>query len=300
MSAERIDRFQQIAATNRLALPPATLEQIARLDTALQHWKTPALMREFGPAFTRTWREITAPLAPPQRRQFAALYLAQKALAIDDVLRERSLTPALLARYPLALDRLADTLEAMPDPYDFDDELFIKDLRLVLGLGVPAGACILDIRSRMGGTILLGVARRDPLRVLRTGGKIPCFRLYLDPRYREAFNREGMIDYYREAGELLAHHPDVYGFVCKSWFMDPQLERVSPRLAHLSTIPLSAGAFVITRKASDGDRARALKTSPTRRALHEAGKYEPRAVSLVWPREGMIRWAMAQRQERKA
>jgi len=300
MAAAQAPRFHQIVATNRDALPVAMTGEIARLDAALQHWRTPALMRELGPAFTRLWREITDPLTPARRKQFAALYLAEKALLIDEVLRDRALTPALLARYPLALSRLADTLEAMPDPYDLDDQLFIKDLRLVLGLGVPAGASILDIRSRMGGTILLAVARRNPFWVARTAGKIPCFRLYLDPRHLEGFNREGMIDYYREAGELLAGHPDVYGFVCRSWFMDPQLQQVSPRLGHLTSIPLSAGAFIVHRKASAKDRELALKTSPTRRALHASGDYEPRSTSLVWPRRDMIRWAMAQRQERKS
>ncbi|WP_336973161.1 hypothetical protein [Sphingobium aromaticiconvertens] len=267
---------------------------MADLVALLPDWRKPLLMREFGAPFTAAWGAALAPLSIVQRKQFAVAFLAEKALEIGKTLADKRLTRPLLARYPRALERLADTLESPPESYDLQDELFIKDLRLVLGLGLPAGASILDIRSRLGGTALLGVARRNPLWVARTRGQIPCFRLYIDPRYLEDFNRDGMAAYYREAGELLMQHPDVYGFICKSWFMDPQLEQVSPRLGHLSSVPLSAGAFVINSTPTAKDIERATKTSPTRRSLYESGAYRPQATTLVWPRKGMIAWAKSQ------
>ncbi|MDV3482255.1 hypothetical protein [Sphingobium yanoikuyae] len=288
------DRFRSLAVEHASVLPDTVPSEIVALDSAMRDWRKPALMRDFGPAFTVLWRKLREPLTPQQRRSFVLFYLASKALQIEAVLERRSLTPALIARYPLALTRLADVLENPPEKYDLDNELFVKDFRMLQGLGLPAGAAILDIRSATGGTILQGIACRSPLWVARTCGKVPCFRLYLDPRYLEDFNRDGMHAYYRETAELLIKHPDVYGFVCRSWFMDPQLESISPRLSHLTRVPLSAGAFVINRSASEKDIERATRTSYTRKRLYDAGEYKPMSSSLVWPRKAMIAWATSQ------
>lgn len=285
------DRLACIAAKHQSVLPDFAAAEVGSLSGAMRSWRYPALMRDFGKTFTRQWSELHASLSREQRRSFPVYFLAKRALQIESTLADRSLTPSLLRRYPLALTRLVETLESPPEAYQLDDELFIKDLRMVHGLGIPAGASVLELRSAMGGVILQAVARRDPLWVLRAVGRVPCFRLYLDPRYLDDFNREGMLTYYKEAGELLLNHPDVYGFVCRSWFMDPQLASISPRLAYLAEIPMAAGAFVVNRPASSKDIERAIKTSPTRQRLYASGVYKPLSTSLVWPRKQMIEWA---------
>jgi len=76
-----------------------------------------------------------------------------------------------------------------------------------------------------------------------------------------------------------------------SWFYDPQLLAISPRLAYLQTTPLAHGAFLVRHGSGAIHTELATATSPTRRALAEKGSYIPVCYSLVWPRAELVRWA---------
>ncbi len=76
-----------------------------------------------------------------------------------------------------------------------------------------------------------------------------------------------------------------------SWFYDPALPAISPRLAYLQQRPLEAGAFLVRHGRGAIYTERATLTSETRRKLYEEGKYLPVCFSLVWPRDALIAWA---------
>jgi hypothetical protein len=94
----------------------------------------------------------------------------------------------------------------------------------------------------------------------------------------------------------MALQPDVRAYLGCSWWLDPQLARVSPQLAWLarwmeecrrfgalSTIlgpaPPNSGYLV-------GDRRR--------RALYESGQWKPMNGLLFWPRKDLLRWLKEQ------
>ena len=76
-----------------------------------------------------------------------------------------------------------------------------------------------------------------------------------------------------------------------SWFYDPPLETISPRLAYLRLNPLKGGAFIIHQGPAPIHSERASASSPTRKALIESGEYTPSSWLVAWPRATLIPWA---------
>ena len=69
-----------------------------------------------------------------------------------------------------------------------------------------------------------------------------------------------------------------------SWFYDPPLEQISPRLAYLRLNPTRNGAFMIHQGPGDVHTERAAASPGSRRALIEKGEYLPRCWIVAWPR----------------
>lgn len=85
---------------------------------------------------------------------------------------------------------------------------------------------------------------------------------------------------------MLAIYPSVRGMWGGSWFYDPALEEVSPRLSYLRKVPAENGAYVFYSNIDiDGG---ALATSESRKKAYESGNYLPKSYSLMWPRRAML------------
>lgn len=95
--------------------------------------------------------------------------------------------------------------------------------------------------------------------------------------------------YYRMA-MALQRQPEVLGFGACSWFRAPSTHRVSPRLAWVSKVFQENGGLVVDA-GLDGPNSGALYRSATRRALYEAGTWQPRRGLVMWPRDAMLAWA---------
>ncbi len=81
-----------------------------------------------------------------------------------------------------------------------------------------------------------------------------------------------------------------------SWFYDPPLTEISPRLAHLRLNPLKGGAFLVHQGPGEIHTERAATASASRKALIDSGEYVARSWLMVWPRKQLIAWADARRE----
>lgn len=90
---------------------------------------------------------------------------------------------------------------------------------------------------------------------------------------------------------MLRINPRVLGIFAESWFFDPALEPISPRLDHLWKLPRAGGARLFDVGASREHTENALFKSETRRRLHREGRYRPTGYMVIWPRAELIRWA---------
>jgi len=240
--------------------------------------------------------EIEASHGAGARTAFARALVAHLALRLADRLPSMGLPDSVLELYPGAFERLVAQLgTADLASYWSGDDHFLKDIRITGGYSVPCGAQDVDLYSsisRLSGLKSMVTQRdlRNGWAVVRRGGP-PWFEIHTDPRHTEDFNEEGWERCYRRIADLLVRWPKVKGMVGTSWFYDPQLVAISPRLAYLQTTPLANGALVVRHGPGAIHTERATATSPTRRALVEQGSYVPICCSLLWPRDELLGWA---------
>lgn len=176
-----------------------------------------------------------------------------------------------------------------------DGDVFLKEFGLATLRLYAGAASVIDPSSGLGRSLLwkAGLARL-PARALffaRIGGFKPYFEVHVNKLYLDEFNEEGRNECYRCCAELYALHPENLGMSGGSWFYDPAIATVSPRLAYLRAVPVAGGARSLFVSHNEQALANALATSASRRALHAAGRYRPASYTLVWPRQAQIAWA---------
>lgn len=231
------------------------------------------------------------------RPQIRKAVVAAASLLLPQTLSQCRLPQSVIDLLPAAVARLADSLANPSDQaYDDQSDLYRKDLRFVVGQSVPCGAQDVDLYSAAPWTTLV----KNPSlhkwgRYLAAGGAGVWFRIHTDPRNTGDFDEPGWRRCYARIADLLETRPDVKGMVGTSWFYDPQLVSISPRLAYLQNDPLSGGAFMLRNGPGEIHTQRATLTSPSRRKLYEEGKYLPVCWSVLWPRKDLIAWVAARR-----
>lgn len=178
---------------------------------------------------------------------------------------------------------------------DISHDLFHKEFGLATLRLYSAGAQLVDVRCGIPRSIavtegLMGV----PMRVMkfaRLGGFKPYFQIHTHKFNLDLFNEPGWEECYRCCAELYALHPKSLGMFGSSWFYDPVLETVSPRLSYLRRTPVEGGAQLMFYSVGGEALNNALSTSSSRRELYESGKYMPKSYMLVWGKADQIAWA---------
>jgi len=225
--------------------------------------------------------------------------IAHFALGLPARIATERLPQASLELYPEWIGRMADFLTEAANPYDRD--FWAKDVRLSLALSVPgARTQMIDLSSPMGPGQVLRHAREGwgwsviPAYAAAQAWK-PWLEVHTESRELSDFNEAGWDRAWATAAEILKTRPEMAGMLGSSWFYDPPLEQISPRLAYLRVNPLKHGAFMVHQGPGEIHTERAATSSPTRKALIEDGKYTARSWIVAWPRAALIRWADARK-----
>ena len=186
------------------------------------HRAEAALAGAFGPALT-----------DDHRRALVALW----ALEMPARIQTADLPDAVLELSPEWIGRLADFLTAAADPYDRD--FWAKDVRISLVLSVPgARTQMIDLSSPMGPGQVLRHAREGwgwsviPAYAAARAWK-PWLEVHTESRELSDFNEAGWDRAWATAAEICKRRPEMAGMLGSSWFYDPPLEQISPRLAYL-------------------------------------------------------------------
>lgn len=195
------------------------------------------------------------------------------------------------------LNRIAKDGDADADWLDLRSDLFQKEFGIASLRLYVAGGELVDYRCGIPRSIVLragaGKLMANLALMLRLGGFKPYFQSHIHAFNLDGFNEEGRNDLYRCCTELYALHPECLGMFASSWFYDPVLDQISPRLSYLRRVPLEGGAHFLY--VQDGGEAidNATAKSATRRKLYHEGKYLPKTYMLIWPRAEQIEWARA-------
>tara|TARA_R110001599_G_scaffold13969_3_gene61768 strand:- start:9368 stop:10231 length:864 start_codon:yes stop_codon:yes gene_type:complete len=196
--------------------------------------------------------------------------------------------------YDAQLKRLQFTATNKPDSYfSFQNDPFRKDLAILLHRLIPFGAEFANPHSGIPRSLAIKGGPKQAIRFLRataaSRGTRPFLELHMHPEVKEAFHPAGWLECYEHLADFLQLNPSLRGVQSTSWFLDPKLVRVSPRLAYLREVPEKCGAYILFAGADREGKSGALATSPTRRRLYASGDYQPRLFTRIWPVAHILR-----------
>jgi hypothetical protein len=211
------------------------------------------------------------------------------------VLRAHPVWPDSLALWDEAMDRVLNRLsKRSAADLDYPNDLWAKDIALATGRLWHAGAQLIQPRMGLSRRLLLQGGAPTFLRgitmLLMMGGHYPLYEMHTASHTLRYFSPGGWAECYRRIARALARDPEAKGVFGTAWFFDPALERVSPHLVYLRQFPLERGAVFLKVETTEGSRRDAVANSFPRRALYEAGKYDPQDYLMIWPRRAMLAW----------
>ena len=204
---------------------------------------------------------------------------------------------SVLSLYHNWFERIFEDLSMQPDDYySHRNDSFLKDLGICSLRNIPVGGAWIVEISGIGRKFLITGGFRQFFKaslftLFHMGGFKPYYQVHTVDRYIKGFNSEERDKCYLRIAELLKLNPEVKGMVAGSWFYDPSLKNVSPRLTYLIKKPMLYGAKVFRLGTEESDIKLALMKSPTRRKLYQEGRYIPTRYLIVWPRKYMLIWA---------
>ena len=226
------------------------------------------------------------------RRGLIATWMLQ----LPDRAAALALPAQVTALYPYWIEQVAAFLAKAEGNYDFDH--WSKDVRFSLALSVPgARSQVIDLSSPLGPRqiarhALDGRGIGPLVRYLAAGAKkAPWLEVHTESRWLRGFNEDGWNEAWATAAELCRARPELAGMIGSSWFYDPPLTEISPRLAHLRLNPLNGGAFMVHQGPAPIHTERAATASASRKALIDSGEYTARSWLMIWPRKELIAWA---------
>jgi hypothetical protein len=232
---------------------------------------------------------------------FHKLLLIHLIMKSVEKLRIKRLPERIKSLYVTNFKRIVDSIKfdtESPGFYLYPNDAFFKDLSVCCFRMIPAGARKLTL-MRLPIRVLFGTR---VMRYIGTGKflLIKCKkRIYYllghldthDPQCMAEFSLEGHIRFFNTVAKIMEMDETMMGWVGNSWFYDPKLEKISPKLAYLRRIPLENGARDFYRGTNDSAKKHALVKSPTRKRLFKEGKYLPVNYMIIWPRRELLEWA---------
>lgn len=177
---------------------------------------------------------------------------------------------------------------------EFDDEVYWKDLAIARQQMFPAGwGRVVECFSGFGLKQGLNGGFCQSIQFLKLlysiGGKTGYYESHLHTPYISEFKEKNYDLYSRNVAKMIEQNEQVKGVIAASWYYDPILSKVSPKLSYLHDLPKKYGAefFFVCNDLSGN----AFVRSKTRLKLFHEGKYKPKKYLMIWPRNKIINWA---------
>lgn len=244
------------------------------------------------------WRRIEAEFGASGFDAFQRLTMLTLIRDFESRSHDRKYTDGVLARFGISFRRI---ITSARDPefalYRDQNDILLKDLALCRQAMFPVGHRIVEPNSGFSRSLAFRGGVSQAVRFLwllaTKGGHTRWYQVHTHLSELEEFNAEGWAQACLLLADMMKLHPEIRGVVTGSWFNDPLIEMVSPRLTYLRKMPQDNGAHLFFTKVST--KGGALSKSKTRQELHRQGKYLPRIYTLAWPRKAMLTWADAKR-----
>jgi len=190
-----------------------------------------------------------------------------------------------------------------PGTYRHETNTFCMDVAICTFRMVPIGMARKMYMNRFPVRYSFNHGWRQFFKVLRLivfdfKGIQPLYFPHIDSRDEEGmaeFGPEGLARSNINIAEMLKINKNVKGVWGKSWYYDPKVLEISPRLKYFTDLHIETfkGTLVYCEP-GEGVTKHAIATSPTRRKLYEEGKYIPTNYLWAAGRKNIIEWASKQ------
>jgi hypothetical protein len=226
------------------------------------------------------------------------LELMEKAVDRLDHLR---LTHEIKGLYLINFERIVREIENNENTsgfYMYPDDKFLKELGVCSLKMIPAGAQKISLSPLPVGFLFKEVKSQfiEALKfvVFDLKGVNLFYSIHTDshdPHLMSEFNAQGWRVFLMRCSDILKLNPEVKGIFGISWFIDPQLEKISPKVCYVRHILYQSGGKIFFVAPAVSSIQDAVYKSPTRKQLYDRGKYIPRDYIGIWPRKALISWA---------
>ena len=272
--------------------------EVPTLDAYVELMRRPleTRYREVPPELERASRALIegSPAREAAFNRHALTRLLRDVDLVDCCLR---VPRSVLALQHQELRRILAELEERDDDfYRLSNDDFLKELSIVSWKLLPLGGLYAERLPRTHVSAVLGGAPRERIRglafiVFRMHGWGPLVRGHEHSLVLRRLDEEEWHLTHHRAADLLALNSSLKALDGESWQVDPEIPRISPRIAFVRQLPSeNGGATFFVRRDALMDHLATLK-SGTRRRLYQEGTYRPEVHLAVWPRRALISWS---------
>lgn len=285
-------------ACNQIELPPDLLKSypMGRYIELLDQIPEECSYNYFSDEITKIWGQIIDNWGADILEKYNRVTMETLIDLYEPRAVQHRYSDSIVDQFRASLLRIKKAIGLVPygGDYSHTSDIFHKDLAICRQKVFPAGARLVEKHGAFQRSLLYSgnvvqfmkflffyifVARKNQ----------PYYRIHTHQRDLSAFNPEGWDLCIRRIASMLELHPEVRGMVGGSWFYDPVLEKISPRLLYVRKLPQTHGAWVF--RAGPDTSGSALSKSQTRKQLYEEGAYKPMAYVIIWPRKAMIKFS---------
>lgn len=212
-------------------------------------------------------------------------------------LKHKKLPDEIIRFYHVWFENVLGDFSVQPNSYYHHDcSSFFMDIKICTLKYIPVGGAWEVEVSRVGFRPFIAGGLGQCLEYMKcltfkTSGFTQFYVIHTVSRYISRFNKEEMDSSYRRIATLLKLNPQIKGIYRRSWFLDPNLEQVSPELLYLRQVPQQNGARFFDAGSKKRDIELALAMSPLRKKLYSQGKYLPTGYAYIWLRKDILEWS---------
>lgn len=252
--------------------------------------------RDLGGTFYEHVGRARSALPPAARAEIFNLILARLAGEFEARFSRARLPESLLPYYRENIARILERASAGTAWADSPhDDVFLKDLGILRMTLIPCASHLVFRNSGVPRSLVLRQTPATVLRALgffalRAGGFRPFLENHVHPAMLDHFHPGGRERCLELVAQLLECWTDTLGLMGLSWYYDPVVGRISPRLAYLHDVPAAGGALFLPAGGGAEVAGDATAKSATRRELFRRGEYSPTRYLMAWCRRDLLRW----------
>jgi hypothetical protein len=234
------------------------------------------IQREYGDAATKSFLCLAI---------FHAMNLTIKKRLLDQLPKTLSINQIQHFKRMLSDTDIGDSW------LDIDQDLYQKEFGLASERLFAAGSQLLDKNCGIPRSIVLkgGFVKSitNGLFFAGIGGFKPFIQIHTHSFNLNKFNQAGWDECYVGCAELCEIFPELLGVFGSSWFYDPVICNISPRLQYLQSVPLAGGAKFLYYSTGGAAIANATSTSESRKKMYDAGEYIPKNYMMIWSKKSL-------------